>query len=143
MAVGGREQETEWELRRKEKKAGTQSRRSVMGGRVSPFSSWIPFQPPFPGIYCAWESQCMHVLPTFSLPSSDGEKVVLSGSAGGGRGSWREKRTVCCGHPSSEGGQTLEPNSQDHQEQGFALHLPVHPSALLLELRGVGQSGAG
>lgn len=54
-----------------------------MGGRVSPFSSWIPFQPPFPGIYRAWESQCIHVLPTFSLPSSDGEKVVLSGSAGG------------------------------------------------------------
>lgn len=52
-----------------------------------------------------------------------------------GGGDWREKRTICCGHPSSEGGQTLEPNSQDHQEQGFALHLPAHPSALLLELR--------
>lgn len=58
-------------------------------------------------------------------------------------GSWREKHTVCCGHPSAEGGQTLEPNSQGHQEQGFALHLRARPSALLLELRCAGSQAGG
>lgn len=140
MAGDEREQGTERELGRKRerKKAGTRNRRSVMGGRVSPFSSWIPLQPPFPGISLATAPGSPSARPFQLSPSHLQMEKKRPGQGPQVEGSWRGKRTVCCGHPSTEGGQTLEPNSQSHQEQGFALHLRERPSALWLELHGAG-----
>lgn len=61
--------------------------------------------------YCAWESQCTS-FPTFSLPSSDGEKVAGSGSAGGGelaRKTYRLLRPPLHGRRSKSGAKLPGP----------------------------------
>lgn len=76
MAGGGRELGTEREIGRmkknnnnkEEEEAGTRSRHSVMGGRVSPSSSWIPLQPPFPGNLFGYCACLVHVLSNFLPP---------------------------------------------------------------------------
>lgn len=61
--------------------------------------------------YCAWESQCTS-FPTFSLPSSDGEKAAWPGSAGGGelaRKTYRLLRPPLHGRRSNSGAKLPEP----------------------------------